>query len=505
MTSPKERRRDSTGVPVLDDIVSGGLPKGEMYVAYGKPGTGKTILALHFLQAGIQAGEKVLCLTLSQRVESVQETAASVGIDATKMVFIDLSSARDLHVLAEQQTVFDNSEVELEDTMIAFTRAIEAEQPDRIVFDGISHLRMLANHTLAYRQQLFALRDYLTDRDITAVFTSTIDVLQGDRDLIAIAHGAIALSTHTTDHGLDHRYLHITKIRGSSYQPGRHDMEISAHGMRVYPSHKGLEKIGPEKRAIAPHGVGKTIISGMKALDTMLGDGLLGGTSCLLVGPSGAGKTTTATLFAHNFAQQGGKIGIFLFDELTGTFLKRSKALGIDIKPFVDKDQVHFHELSFGDVTPGKFTDLVAQDVEDWGAGIIIIDTLTGYFNSMPSRKRLVSQIHELLMSLNRRGVLTFLVVAQHGVVGPDLSVAMDVSYLADTVLLLRHFEADGALRQAISVYKKRYGTHSKRIRELRLRPGGIQIGPPLTQFTGILSGMPRYTGEFENLMSADE
>lgn len=485
-----------TGISALDDILWGGLPKGEIYLVNGAPGTGKTILALHFLQAGIDAGEKVLCIALSQRIESVKQTAKSVGIDPSKIVFHELSSVDALKSIVERQTVFDTSEIELEETMNAFTKAIETIQPDRLIFDGISCLRMLANDPLTYRQQLLIIRDYMLNKNITVLLTDDRQLVPGEGELESIAHGVISLSQEKTEYGSVHRYLRILKIRGSQYQQGSHDLEITSQGIKVYPNWQN--NIGHQQPQ-------KQITSGLAGLDTLIGGGLLTGTSCLLVGPSGTGKTSIASLFANNFANQGGKVAIFLFDELLSTFLRRSKGLGIEIEQFVEQDLIRCHEISLSNISPGKFADSVRQEVVDWGADIVIIDTLTGYLNSMPDSKKLVVQMHELLNYLSCRGVLSFLLVAQHGVVGPNLDMPVDISYLADTVLLLRHFEAEGALRQAISVYKKRYGNHERRIRELRFQPGSIEIGKPLNQFSGILSGNPAYRGKTQNLFDRHE
>ncbi|MGB3767672.1 MAG: ATPase domain-containing protein [Phormidesmis sp.] len=500
--------RDSTGIDTLDEILRGGLPKGEMYVVNGAPGTGKTTLALHFLCAGAAKKEKVLCLALSQRVQSLEESAKSVALDTSGITFRDLSTVDSLRALSEQQTIFDTSEIELADTLAAIIEMLEAEQPDRVVFDGIAYLRLLANDRLIYRQQVFKLRDYIAPREITLMLTDTQELAPGDNELNAMAHGVIDLSMNTTLHGSDHRYLRVAKMRGSGFEPGKHDMEISDRGVRVYRSHRDTSVEAVSAETLAKGAIGKAaqiISSGLPSLDKLVGGGLQTGTTCLFIGPSGTGKTSMTTLFAHSFAQQGGKVSIFLFDELAETFELRSRGLGMDVTKLVKQDQIRLRELSFGDVTPGKFASLVDRDVDDWGAGIVIIDTLTGYLNSMPTNARLISQMHELMMSLNRRGVLTFLVVAQHGVIGPSLEETVDISYLADTVLLLRHFEAKGAIRQAVSVYKKRYGAHEKQIREVRLRPGSIQIGESLSQFSGILSGTPQYTGEGKDLLRDDE
>lgn len=503
-------RRDSTGIETLDEILRGGLPKGEMYVVNGGPGTGKTTLALHFLQAGVQRQEKVLCLALSQRVQSLEESAQSVGLETSGITFRDLSTVESLRSLADHQSIFDTSEIELAETVSALIGILEEERPDRVVFDGIAYLRLLAHDPLVYRQQVFKLRDYISPREITLMLTDTQELVPGANELSAMAHGVIDLSMETTGHGSDHRYLRIAKMRGSGFEPGKHDMEISDRGVRVYRSHRdtSAEAISAEvlsNRANKRSGAVETISSGLPALDKLVGGGLLTGTTCLLIGPSGTGKTSMVTSFAHHYAARGGKVSIYLFDELSDTFELRSRGLGMDIAGLVEKDRIRIRELSFGDITPGKFASLVDKDVDEWGAGIVAIDTLTGYLNSMPTDARLVSQMHELMMSLNRRGVLTFLIVAQHGIVEPSLEETVDISYLADTVLLLRHFEAHGAIRQAISVYKKRYGSHEKRIREVRLRSGSIQIGESLNQFSGILSGMPQYTGESHDLLSDDE
>lgn len=486
--------RVSTGIPVLDELIDGGLPKGEMYVINGAPGTGKTILAMQFLAAGVEAGETTLCLALSQRVKSVRHTAASAGVLTGDIAFRDLSRVQDLQALAQQQTIFDNSAIELENTMAAFTKAIDEVQPQRVVFDGMSHLRMLADDPLMYCQQLFALRDYLNEKRITAILTATTQVGNNDHELVAIAHGAITLSLRTTAQGVDYRSLHITKIRSSCYQLGEHDMELSKSGIRLYPCYEGIDA-KKDAEQTAEQTIDEVVLSGIEELDKMLCGGLQRGTSCAILGASGTGKTSISTLFARSYAQQNGKVAVFLFDELRGTFLKRSQSLDADVEPLIHSDQMRLYEISFGDMTPGKFADMALSAVEEWGAGMVVIDTLTGYFNAMPDQHRLLSRIHELLMSLNRRGVLTFVIVPQRSISDESAMSTAGVSYLADTVLLLCHFEFEGKMRQAISIYKKRYGGHERSVREVSLRASGVKIGAPLTQLTGVLSGAPRYTG----------
>jgi len=490
--------RVSTGIPLLDRVTCGGLPKGELYVINGEPGTGKTILALHFLKAGVDAGETALCIALSQRVGSIRQTAASVGIDTTNILFRELSSTDALESLTTRQTVFDTSEFELENTMTSFTQVIESVHPQRVVFDSISYLRMLASNPLSYRRQLLILRDYMARRDVTVLLTDTPELAPGQKELVTIAHGVMTLSINTATSGSDYRYLKIAKIRGSDYQQGLHNIEISDHGMQLYPLYS--HDVGPEQPPSD-----RQITSGIPKLDDLLGGGLLSGTSCLLLGPSGAGKTSIATLFTHRWVQQGGKASVFLFDELASTFLTRSESLGIGLERDESLERFRLHKLGLGNITPGKFAYLVEQDVAVWGAKIVVIDSLTGYINAMPNSKMLITQMHELMQALSRQGVLTLLVVGQHGVLGADASRSIDISYLADTVLLLRYFEAAGALRRAISVCKKRYGTHERGIREIYVEPGGIQISDSLHRFTGILSGLPEYSGDSRDLIGIDE
>lgn len=495
--------RVSTGLNTLDKILHGGLPAGELYVVNGSPGAGKTTLALHFLQAGAIAGEKVVCLALAQRVDSLKQTAKSVGIDISNVTFYDLSTVAALKKMTKHQTIFDTSEVELVETMKAIVETIEAECPTRVVFDGISQLRMLAGSPITYRQQLFMLSDYMSTRSITVMLTDSQEAATGDLELVAMAHGVITLMVETTGHGSAHRYLSVSKMRASAYEPGMHDIEIDDGGMQVYLSHQHAKgtKLADMRSISLPEP--KVRNTGITNLDGLINGGLHAGTTCLMLGPSGTGKTSIATLFAYKLANTGGKASIFLFDESIETFLRRSSGLGMELGPLIESDNLHIHELSFGNITPGKFASLIDCDVEDWGAQIVAIDTLTGYLNAMPTKARLISQMHELTRRLNKREVLTFLMVAQHGVIGLSMDVSIDISYLADTVLLFRHFEAEGELRQAISVYKNRYGTHEKRICEVKLQPGSIQISQALGQFSGILSGLPRYN-ENNDVLAVD-
>ena len=492
--------RVSTGLDTLDTLLHGGLPSGELYVVNGSPGAGKTTLALHFLQAGAAKGEKVLCISLSQRVESLEQTAKSVELDVSDVTFCDLSSVAAIKKLSERQTIFDTSELELVETMQALMDLIEAEAPSRVVFDGVSQLRMLANNSMTYRQQLFMLRDYMNTRNIAVLLTDSQSGAAGDMALVAMAHGVITLTVEVTEHGSAHRYLEISKMRASVYEPGLHDFEITDKGIQVYQSHQHADgtKLATVQSAQLPAPILRD--SGIPALDRLINGGLHSGTTCLMLGPSGTGKTSISTVFAHRLAHTGSKASIFLFDESITTFLRRSKGLGMEFEHLIAADLIHVHELSFGNITPGKFASLVDQDVEKWGAEIVIIDTLTGYLNAMPTKARLISQMHEITRRLNQQNVLTFLIVAQHGVIGVSMDIAIDISYLADTVLLFRHFETAGELRQAISVYKNRYGAHKKQICEVLLRSGGIQINEGLGQFSGILSGLPRQQESSRNI-----
>lgn len=504
MKQYKAYDRVSTGLETLDEILHGGLPAGELYAINGSPGTGKTILALHFLRAGAANGEKVLCLALAQRVESLKQTAESIGLDLAGISFFDLSTVAAIQAITDRQTIFDTSELELVETMQAIIGRIEVEQPSRVIFDGVSQLRMLANDAMIYRQQLFKLRDYITSQGITVLLTDSPEVTSGDHELVSIAHGVILLTLETTPHGSDHRYLRISKIRGSSYEAGLHDLEISDEGIQIYRSHRHADSI----RLASADSINlpdvQMLDSGLPNLDCLIGGGLNSGTSCLMLGPSGTGKTSIATLFAYRLASQGGKASLFLFDESIEVFLRRSKGLGMDLAPLIEADCLHLHELSFGNITPGKFSSLIDADVEDWGAKIVAIDTLTGYLNAMPTKARLISQMHELMKRLSKQDVLTFLMVAQHGTLGLSMDTAIDISYLADTVLLFRHFEAAGEIRHALSVYKNRYGSHEKKICEIKLKPGRIELDEALGRFSGILSGLPHYIDNADSPTASD-
>lgn len=498
MALQKTYQRVSTGLKTLDKILHGGLPAGELYTVNGAPGTGKTTLALHFLRAGADQGEKVLCLALAQRVESLEHTCRSVGIDTSGITFFDLNASENIQSAAERQTVFDTSELELVEMMQAVIAKIDAEQPSRIVFDGVAQLRMLANDPLTYRQKLFTFRDHTVNQGITTILTDSPEVTSGEHELQAIANGIITLSLETTEHGSDHRYLRISKMRGSSFEPGMHNLEITDHGLQLYRAHRHSEgrKLANVDSLHLPDA--QKFNSGLPTLDRLIGGGLNGGTSCLMLGPSGTGKTSVATLFARQLTEEGGKASIYLFDESIETFLRRSKGLGMDLSEAIEGDRLRIHELSFGNITPGKFSTLIDRDVEQWGAQIVAVDTLTGYLNAMPTKARLISQMHEIMKRLSQKGVLTLLMVAQHGAIGLRMDTAVDISYLADTVLLFRHFEAKGEIRHALSVYKNRYGMHEKQICEIRLQPGKITIDEALGQFSGILSGLPRFVGEAE-------
>ncbi len=416
-----ELRRASTGISGLDEITHGGLPEGEIYLVNGAPGTGKTILGLNFLEAGVQAGEKVLCITLCQRLESLEQMAASVGTDTRGMIFEEFTTAQAIETtVGQQQTVFDTSEIELEETMTHFTQVIEAVQPQRVLFDGISYLRILAHDIIVYRRNLLLLQDYLCNRNITVLLTNVQEVVSGDHELVSIVHGIITLSKLTTNYGQEYRHIQLSKMRGSGFHSGIHDMEITDQGMKVYPlpnqSCDFLIDIYSSYQV--SH---QPISSGVESFDKLLGGSLLTGTSCLIMGPSGTGKTTLGSLFVHNFIRQGGKASVFLFDELATTFLERSRGLQINLDPSNYSDKIRIRELGLSNSSPGKFTYLISKEVNEWGAKVVFIDSLTGYANFMPSNNQFITQLHDLLITLNQQNVLTILVVAQHGIIGNRL------------------------------------------------------------------------------------
>ena len=474
----------ATGIKGLDAILGGGLPRGELHLVQGSAGTGKTTVGLQFLLQGVPAGEKVLFVTFAQTGAALRKIAASYGWSLDGVDIEELTGADAVHDKMEQ-TLFHTADVELGETTDSIFAMIDRLQPARVVLDSVTSLRLLAGDPLRYRRQLLTMRQFFAKQ------TGTVLFLDGDEPDVALednAYGVIRLERQAPEYGDVRRRLLITKMRGMAVNGGYHNFRIGAGGLDVFPRvrpHKNGESAGTD-----------LIKSGVAGLELLLGGGLEEGTACLIVGPTGTGKTSVATLYACEAARQGKRVALFCFDERPETLLARSEGLGMEMRELVADGLVTIKPVSTAELSPGEFSQLVRSAVEEGQAKVVLMDSLTGYFHSMPQEEALLAQMHDLLAFLSNSGVLSLLIVSQHGLVGQGIQGPLDVSYMADSVILLRHFEAAGAVRKAISVIKKRSGPHETTIRELKFTSGGIAVGDPIKDFTGVLSGMPTFQGQ---------
>jgi circadian clock protein KaiC len=480
---PEAPTRSQTGIPGLDHVLGGGFIPHRLYLIDGDPGAGKTTLSLQYLLEGARAGETCLYVTLSETKEELTAVARSHGWSLDPIEIVELvASEADLDGDA-QLTMYHPSEVELAETTKAVLDAVQRVNPTRVVFDSLSELRLLAQSSLRYRRQILALKQFFIGRACTVLLLDDRTGEGGDTQLQSIAHGVLALEQLAPEYGAERRRLRVLKFRGTRYRGGYHDFSIVRGGLEVYPRLVAAEHRQPFVRSQIKSGVG--------ALDDLLGGGPDRGTSTLLIGPAGSGKSTVAVQYAVAAAERGDQAALFLFDESEATLFARSEGLGIRLAAGVDAGNVRVKQVDPAELSPGEFTHLVQQAVERDGAKVVVIDSLNGYLNAMPEEKFLTIQLHELLTYLGRQGVTTIMVVAQHGLMGSNMQSPVDASYLADSVVLFRYFETAGRVKKAISVVKKRSGPHEESIRELRLGPGGIALSEPLAQFHGILTGVP--------------
>ena len=484
MSASDPSPKTATGIKGLDAILAGGLPRGELHLVQGSAGTGKTTIGLQFLLEGAAAGEKALFITFAQTEAALRKVAASHGWSLDGVGVQELTGADAVHDKAEQ-TLFHTADVELGEMTDSIFVAIERLRPDRVVLDSVTSLRLLAGDPLRYRRQLLMMRQFLAGRPSTVLF---LDGEEPDVALEDTMHGVIRLERQAPEYGDVRRRLSITKMRGMAFNGGYHNYRIRTGGLDVFP------RIRPQKQG--EFTISETMTSGVAGLDSLLGGGLEEGTACLVIGPTGTGKTSVATLYAYEAAKQGKQVALFCFDERPETFLARSEGLGMKVRELVAQGIISIKPISTAELSPGEFSQLVRNAVEEGQAKVVLLDSLTGYFHSMPQEEALLSQMHDLLTYLSQSGVLSILIVSQHGLIGQGIQGPLDVSYMADTVVLLRHFEAAGAVRKAISVIKKRSGPHETTIRELTLAPGGITVGEPIRDFSGVLSGMPTFQGQ---------
>ncbi|HEV2609159.1 MAG TPA: ATPase domain-containing protein [Noviherbaspirillum sp.] len=482
---PSTQDRSSTGVPGLDDILGGGLTTHRLYLVEGTPGTGKTTLALQFLLEGARQGEKGLYVTLSETPTELRSVAATHGWSLDKIELFELVNDAGLDPDSEQ-SILHPSEIELGETTKAVIRQIDTLAPSRIVFDSLSEMRLLAQDPLRYRRQILALKHFFSTRRCTVLMLDDKTSEPGDQQLHSIAHGVISLDQKAEEFGAERRKLRVVKMRGIKFIGGFHDFVLATGGIRVFPR---LVAAGQHREFSA---VARS--TGVPGLDRILGGGLVPGTNTLLMGPSGVGKTTTAMRCLLAALERGERAVYFLFDEGMATFLTRGIALGMDLRPYIENGLLKVHQIDPAERSPGEFASLIHEAVGQDRVNIVAIDSLNAYLQAMPGERFLLLQMHELLTYLNQQGVTTLLVLGQHGLVG-EIRSDVDLSYLSDSILAFRFFEAKGKILTAISTIKSRTSNHERTIREFRLTANGLEIGEPLQNFEGILTGLPTYHG----------
>ena len=484
--------RMTMGVAGLDDILNGGLPSNRVYLIEGEPGTGKTTIALQFLMEGARLGESGLYITLSESKEELESVAHSHGWSLDGFSIYEMIPAEDSLKPESQYTIFHPAEIELTETTKAVLEQVERINPQRVVFDSLSEMRLLAGEPLRFRRQILALKQYFAGRHSTVLLLD--DKVYGIQELQvhSIVHGVISLEHLAVEYGAERRRLRVTKLRGSPFRGGYHDFTIHTGGVAVFPRLVAAEHHDDFKN--------ESITSGINELDSLLGGGLDRGTATLILGPAGSGKSTLGAQFAAATAERGEVTAAFIFDELKETFIARAAKIGTDVRNSMNADLFTVQQVDPAQLSPGQFAHTVRNAVDINGARVVIIDSLNGYLNAMPDERFLTIQMHELLTYLNQKGVATILVMAQHGFLGTSMGTPVDVSYLADTVMLLRYFESDGSVHRAISVIKKRSGPHEHTIRPFEISANGIRIGAPLSQFRGVLTGVPIYDGSKSSL-----
>jgi circadian clock protein KaiC len=475
----------TTGIQGLDDVLGGGLTPNRLYLLEGVPGSGKTTLALQFLMEGARLGEPVLYVTLSETFEELQGVADSHGWSLDGVTVRELIPNEQSLAADDQYTMFHPSEIELNETTKTILADVDRINPKRIVFDSLSELRLLAGNPLRYRRQVLALKQFFNGRGCTVLLLDDMTSSSQDVQVQSVSHGAIRLEQLYPEYGSERRRLTVLKYRGVRFRGGYHDYIIQRGGIEVFP-----RLIASEHRAPA---VVEKLASGIAELDTLLGGGIERGTSTLVVGAAGTGKSSLAAQFIFSAAARGECAAMFIFDESRQTLLSRTSGLGIDLRAHCYNGRVTIQQVDPAELSPGEFAHAIRRSIEKQHARIVVIDSLNGYLNAMPGERFLIIQLHELLTYLGQRGVATILIGAHQGLVGGQMITPVDASYLADAVILMRYFETRGEVRQAISVVKKRGGSHERSIREFRLNAGGISVGAPLRNFRGVLTGTPTY------------
>ena len=475
----------ATGIEGLDYILLGGFPRNHVYLLQGDPGVGKTTLGLQFLLEGVRNGESALYITLSETSDELHAVAASHNWDMTGVDVYE-------HLIGEQSlteddtTVFYPAEIELGQTVKALLESVERVKPSRVVLDSLSEIRLLAQSTLRYRKQILALKQYFATRNITVLMLDDRTAEYNDLQLQSVPHGVIELERFTPLYGSARRRMQLVKVRGLNFRDGYHDFNIKTGGIVVYPRLVAADEHQDPNLgdSVAP--------SSVAVLDEMLGGGIDRGSSTLIMGPAGCGKSALASQYAVAAAERGEKAAMFVFEESLASLFNRSHSLGMPLRKHVDSGLITLKQVDPAQLQPGEFVHLVRKSV-DSGVRVLVIDSLNGYLNAVPEERFLLLHLHELLSYLGQNGIATVLVFAQHGLVGTNMHAPVDVSYLADSVILLRYFEARGKIRKALSIVKKRGGLHDTSIRDFSMSSSGLAIGTQLENFRGILTGVPTF------------
>jgi circadian clock protein KaiC len=491
--APTAGQRAATGIEGLDYILGGGFPRNRIFLIEGHPGSGKTTLGLQFLLEGRKRGETGLCISLSENREELRMVADSHGWSLEGIELYELEKLENQYKPETQYTVFHPGEVELSYTTTQIRRRIEDVKPTRVVFDSLSELRLLAEDPLRFRREMLGIKQFLSERQCTSLMLDDVGYSTSEPQVQSIVHGVLLLERVPSEYGSSRRRLNVVKMRGVKFRDGFHDLEILTGGVEVYP-----RLAHAEERIPYPSG---KFSSGIQELDQLLQGGLDRGTSTVVIGPAGCGKSTLATLYALRAVESGERAACYLFEENRETFFGRASGFGMDLEQYSGDDRLLVQQVDPAEMSAGEFSHRVRLAVARGKASVVIIDSLNGYLNAMPSERYLLMHMHELLSYLARQGVLTILIVAQYGLLGQSMQTPVDITYLADTVIVLRYFEAGGEVKQALSVIKKRKGGHERTIREMRFASHGIRIGRPLHEFQGILTGVPVYTGTEQQIL----
>ncbi|MGA0530835.1 ATPase domain-containing protein [Hansschlegelia sp. KR7-227] len=488
--------RTSSGNEGLDGVLRGGLVANRLYLLEGSPGSGKTTLALQFLLDGADRGEPGLYVTLSETDEELRGVAAAHGWSLDKISIFELAAAEEAFGAERQQSILHPWENELGGTIKLIKDQVQRIKPRRVVFDSLSEMRLLAQDPLRYRRQVLALKQFFAPLDVTVFIVDDLtgeEVGQRDAHLHSLCHGVITLQRLTLEFGAARRRLEVQKLRGVDFIGGYHDFVIRKGGLEIYPRLIASDHEEPF--------IGDPVQSGVTELDELMGGGPRRGTTTLVSGPAGAGKTTISLQYIFAACERGERCAIYEFDERIGTMLSRSKAMGLDLARHIEAGRLAIQQIHPAEISPGEFAWRVRREVETQGARLVLIDSLNGYMAAMPQEQQLVLQVHELLSYLNQRGVTTLLINPQSGLVGSMTTGTINISYVSDAVILIRFFEAEGRIRKAISILKNRSGEHEDVIRELRIDSRGVRVGAPLSEFRGVLTGTPQYVGPRAPLM----